>query len=132
MVDRRWADHAEARLAPLAQELLAGKPEVVIVATTPGTQALMRLTKSVPIVMTGAADPVAAGLVASLSRPGGNVTGLSTQLCGVAAKSRSLAPRSDRLPAPGGVSRPMRMRTALSLLLALTLVNRARSGLAEL
>lgn len=85
-VERRWADHAEARLATLAQELLAGKPELVLVATTPATQALMRLTKTVPIVMTGAADPVAAGLVASLSHPGGNVTGLSTQLGGVAAK----------------------------------------------
>jgi putative ABC transport system substrate-binding protein len=99
-IDRRWADGADARLPQLAQELLAGKPEVVLVTTTPATQALMRLTDKVAIVMTGTADPVATGLIASLSRPGGNVTGVSVQLADVAKKRldlmREMLPKARR------------------------------------
>jgi putative ABC transport system substrate-binding protein len=83
-IDRRNAGGAEARLAPLAQELLARKPEVVIVTTTPAAQTLQRLTQTIPIVITGTADPVATGLVASLARPGGNITGVSLQLNDIA------------------------------------------------
>lgn len=89
-IDRRWADGVDARLPQLAQELLAGKPEVILTTTTPATQALMRLTDKVPIVMTGTADPVATGLVASLGRPGGNVTGISVQLADIAIKRLDL------------------------------------------
>jgi putative ABC transport system substrate-binding protein len=90
----------DARLQQLAQELLAGKPAVVLVTTTPATQALMRLTDKVAIVMTGTADPVATGLVASLARPGGNVTGISVQLADVAKKRldlmREILPKAKR------------------------------------
>jgi putative ABC transport system substrate-binding protein len=85
-IERRWADGDEARLPRLVKELLAGNPEVVLVTTTPATRVLMQHTDKVPIVMTGTADPVATGLVASLARPGGNVTGLSMQLGGIASK----------------------------------------------
>ena len=99
-IDRRWADGVDARLPQLAQELLAGKPEVVLVTTTPATQALMRLTSKIAIVMTGTADPVATGLVASLARPGGNVTGISVQLADVAKKRldlmREMLPKAKR------------------------------------
>ena len=99
-IDRRWADGVDARLPQLARELLAGKPEVILVTTTPATQALMRLTSRAPIVMTGTADPVAAGLVASLARPGGNVTGISFQLADVAKKRldlmRQILPKAKR------------------------------------
>jgi putative ABC transport system substrate-binding protein len=99
-IERRWADGVDARLPQLAQELLAGKPEVVLVTTTPATQALMRLTDKVPIVMTGTADPVATGLVASLARPARNVTGVSVQLADVAKKRldlmRELLPKARR------------------------------------
>jgi putative ABC transport system substrate-binding protein len=80
VIDMRWADGAEQRLESLAKELLAGRPEVILVNTTPATKTVMRLTSSVPIVFTEVADPVATGLVASLARPGGNVTGVSAQL----------------------------------------------------
>jgi putative ABC transport system substrate-binding protein len=80
VIEMRWADGAEQRLESLAKELLAGRPEIVLVNTTPATKTLMRLTSSVPIVFTEVADPVATGLVASLARPGGNVTGVSAQL----------------------------------------------------
>ena len=86
LIDRRWADGVDDRLPRLAGELLAGRPEVVIVVTTPATRALMRLTDTVPIVMVATADPVATGLVASLARPGGNVTGVSSQLGAIAVK----------------------------------------------
>lgn len=76
-IDRRWADGAQDRSPQLAQELLAGRPEVVVVTGTPTTRALMRLTNTIPIVMIGAAEPVATGLIKSMSRPGGNVTGVT-------------------------------------------------------
>lgn len=87
---RRWADSVDARLPALAQELVAGAPELIVVTTTPGTQAVMRATNTLPIVFIGAADPVTAGLVASLARPGGNVTGLSAQLVDVNEKRLAL------------------------------------------
>ncbi len=87
---RRWADGVDARLPALAQELVAGAPELIVVTTTPATQAVMRATNTLPIVFIGSADPVAAGLVASLARPGGNVTGLSAQLVDVNEKRLAL------------------------------------------
>lgn len=100
-VARRFGQGQELRLPLIARELLETKPEVILVATTPAVRLVMGLTKAVPIVMTGAADPVATGLVASLARPGGNVTGLSTQLGSVAIKRveliRELKPSARRL-----------------------------------
>ncbi|MGQ0512221.1 MAG: ABC transporter substrate-binding protein [Betaproteobacteria bacterium] len=100
-VERRWGEGMETRLPQLARELLDAKPEVILVSTTPATRVVMNLTRTIPIVMTGAADPVATGLVASLARPGGNVTGLSTQLGSVAVKRveliRELKPEARRI-----------------------------------
>jgi putative tryptophan/tyrosine transport system substrate-binding protein len=99
-IERRWADGVDARLPQLARELLAGNPEVVVAITTPAIQSLMRLTDTVPIVMTGSADPVATGLVASLARPGANVTGISLDLGGIVRKRlelmREVTPKSRR------------------------------------
>jgi putative ABC transport system substrate-binding protein len=65
------------RLVPLAAELVALKVDVIVVGTTPAIKAVAEKTKTIPIVMTVVADPVADGLVQSLGRPGGNVTGLT-------------------------------------------------------
>ncbi|HEY7244262.1 MAG TPA: ABC transporter substrate-binding protein [Xanthobacteraceae bacterium] len=65
------------RLPELAEELLRLKVEVVVAVNTPAVQAAKKATRTVPIVMMRVADPVKSGLVASLRRPGGNVTGLS-------------------------------------------------------
>lgn len=89
-IGRRWAEGVDARLPGLARELLALDPEVIVTITTPAVQALMRLTDKVPIVMTGVADPVATGLIASLARPGGNVTGISLDLPSVISKRLEL------------------------------------------
>lgn len=90
-IDYRWAGNDLARLAPLAEELVRLDVDVIVTATTAGTRAAMRATRTIPIVMAATADPVAAGLVASLGRPGGNVTGLSLRTTDVASKRLQLA-----------------------------------------
>jgi putative ABC transport system substrate-binding protein len=65
------------RLPALAAELVALKVDVIVAAGTPHALAAQQATRTIPIVLTGAGDPVASGLVSSLARPGGNVTGLS-------------------------------------------------------
>lgn len=100
LVERRAAQGVDAQLPALGRELLAARPEVVLVNTTPATQVLMRLTDTVPIVFTSAADPVGTGIVASLARPGGNVTGFSAQLVDINEKRlellREIIPRAKR------------------------------------
>jgi putative ABC transport system substrate-binding protein len=73
-----WAEGQQERYAVLARELVSLKPDVILAAGTPGTLAAKQATQSIPIVTAIAGEPVAAGLVSSLAKPGGNVTGLST------------------------------------------------------
>src|SRR5512144_1085017 len=73
---RNAAGHNE-RLPTLADELLRLKVDVIVAVNTPAAQAAKRATNTVPVVMLRAADPVKSGLVSSLARPEGNVTGLS-------------------------------------------------------
>lgn len=73
-----WANGDPSRFPALAAELLEGNPSAIIVGTILAVKAAQNLTRTVPIVMTGMNDPVAAGLVTSLARPGGNITGVST------------------------------------------------------
>jgi putative ABC transport system substrate-binding protein len=85
-IEYRWADGKPERLPDLATELVRLKVAAIVAqGGVPPAQAAQRATKVIPIVLTGPADPVAAGLVASLARPGGNVTGptlISDQLMG--------------------------------------------------
>jgi putative tryptophan/tyrosine transport system substrate-binding protein len=70
-----------------AKELVALQPDVILANSTPVTAALQRETRTIPIVFTGVtADPIGEGFVTSLARPGGNVTGLSTQHADAAGK----------------------------------------------
>ena len=78
-VERRWAEGRAERYHELAAELVALKPDVIVVAFTPSVSAAKRATSTIPIVMAIAGDPVGTGLVASLARPGGNITGMSQQ-----------------------------------------------------
>jgi ABC-type uncharacterized transport system substrate-binding protein len=73
----RWAEGRSERLPELVAELVRLKVDVLVVATTPGALAAKDATRTIPIVFVGVADPVESGLVASLARPGGNLTGLS-------------------------------------------------------
>lgn len=71
----RWAEGRYERLGPLAMELVASTPDVIVTHATPGTRAAMRATSTIPIVMATNGDAVAQGLIANLAQPGGNVTG---------------------------------------------------------
>lgn len=75
IVDVRGTDGDNRRYPTLVRELIALKPDVMVVETTPGVLAAKNATASIPIVMVNVSDPVGSGLVASLARPGGNVTG---------------------------------------------------------
>jgi putative ABC transport system substrate-binding protein len=74
-IDFRWAEGNYARLAELAVDLVRLKVDVLVTYGTPGTLAAKRATTTLPIVMVVSGDAVATGIVASLARPGGNVTG---------------------------------------------------------
>lgn len=76
-IELRNAAGRNERLPQLVQELLQQKVEVIVAVNTPAALAAKKATKTVPIVIMRVADPVKSGLVASLARPGGNVTGLS-------------------------------------------------------
>ena len=75
VIEERYADGKEDRLPALAAELVHLKVDIIMVAGGNATLAAKNATKTVPIVMGTASDPVGTGLVASLARPGGNITG---------------------------------------------------------
>jgi putative ABC transport system substrate-binding protein len=86
----RGADGYSQRLAALANELANLKVDVIIAVNTPSVQAAKRASAKIPIVMLRVADPVKTGLVSSLSRPGGNVTGLSLMVDELSGKRLAL------------------------------------------
>jgi putative tryptophan/tyrosine transport system substrate-binding protein len=77
-IEYRWAEGKYERFPSLIAELLAQRVEVIVTAGTPATQAVKKATTSVPLVMVGVGDPVASGIVVSLKRPGGNITGVTS------------------------------------------------------
>jgi putative ABC transport system substrate-binding protein len=101
IIEYRWAAGKAERLPEMAAELVRLKVEVIVGVTTPGIEAARRATSTIPIVMAAVADPVGSGLVASIARPGGNVTGLtlmSTELVGKRLQLvRELLPKATRV-----------------------------------
>jgi putative ABC transport system substrate-binding protein len=108
-IESRWAEGSEQRVAEIAAEFVGRKVDV-IVTSGGGVRAVMQATAVIPIVFGSANDPVRAGYVASLARPGGNVTGMSNQAPDLAGKRleilrevvpglRRLAILGHRLPA---------------------------------
>jgi putative ABC transport system substrate-binding protein len=75
--DRLYADGDAARLQALAAKLIARKPDLVLVSSNPEVRAVLAVTRAIPVIFSGTNNPVATGLVKSLARPGGNVTGIA-------------------------------------------------------
>jgi ABC-type uncharacterized transport system substrate-binding protein len=78
-IEYRWTEDRDERYAAMVAELVGLKVDIIIAVGTPAIVATRKATAVIPIVFPIASDPVGDGLVTSLSRPGGNVTGLSTQ-----------------------------------------------------
>ena len=83
---QRYAEGKPDRMGALMQELIAAKPDVLLTSTTPAALAAKMATRTIPIVVMADADPVGNGLAASLARPGGNITGMSTSASELAPK----------------------------------------------
>ena len=110
-IEVRWAEGRNERFAEIAAEFVRLKVDVIVTAGTAAVVAAKRETTLIPIVFAVAGDPVGTGLVASLARPGGNVTGLSLQTTDLAGKRlellREVVPRLSRLAIMGNVSTPL-------------------------
>jgi ABC-type uncharacterized transport system substrate-binding protein len=91
LVEWRYADGKRDRLRELADELVRMKVDVIVTASTPSIRAVQQATKTVPIVMANVGDPVAQGFVASLARPGGNITGFTKPFSGREHKEARIA-----------------------------------------
>ena len=100
-IDYLSVDGQAERFPTLAADCVRLKADVIVVTTTPGAQAAKNATRTIPIVLHALGDPVATGLVASLARPGGNVTGVTQMSSGLAAKRLELlkeaVPRVSRV-----------------------------------
>src|SRR5262245_60719067 len=75
-IDYRFTDGRADRMQPLAKELIALKPELIFAQGTPAVAVLQRESRTLPIVFVNVSDPIGSGFVASLARPGGNLTGM--------------------------------------------------------
>jgi len=101
VLERRWAEGQNARFPSLAAELVALKPEVIVADSTPGAIAAKHATTVIPIVMLNVSDPVGTGIVTSLAKPGGNVTGTTDFGMAMAVKDvellHELVPKAARI-----------------------------------
>ena len=110
-IEYRWAAGRNERLAEIAAEFVQLKMDVIVTGGTPPVLAAMQATSIIPIVFASAGDPVGTGLVASLARPGGNVTGLSVLAVDLASKRldllREVVSGFGRLAIMGNVGNPI-------------------------
>jgi putative ABC transport system substrate-binding protein len=86
--EARYADGNYERLPDLAAELVRSKVDIIVTGLTAGIRTLQQATSTIPIVMAYSTVPVGNGFVASLARPGGNVTGLTTQTCATSGRPK--------------------------------------------
>jgi putative ABC transport system substrate-binding protein len=99
-IDYRFSAPDPEQFAQMAKALIASKPDVIFAQTTPAALALQRETRTVPIVFVSVSDPIGSGIVASLARPGGNITGFLLYEDGIIGKwmgmLKEIAPRLER------------------------------------
>jgi putative ABC transport system substrate-binding protein len=119
LVEHRYANGRFDRLPALARELLAWHPDALFVSTTPASLAAKAATSTVPIVMVSVADPQGVGLIANLSRPGGNITGVTNIGAELAGKRleilREIVPAASRVAVlinPNDQNAPLQMTSA--------------------
>jgi putative ABC transport system substrate-binding protein len=109
-IEYRWAEGRNERYAENAAELVRLNVDVIVTSTTPPTLAAKRATGVIPIVFATANDPIGTGLVASLARPGGNVTGLANQMSDTSGKKldilREVVPGLHRLAIMANAGNP--------------------------
>ncbi len=110
MIEYRSADGRSERFPDLAAELVRLKVDVILTRGTPAVMAAKNATGTIPVVMAASGDPVLSGVVSSLARPGGNVTGLSAVVVEVSGKRleliREVAPGVSRVAALFNMSNP--------------------------
>jgi putative ABC transport system substrate-binding protein len=109
-IEYRWGEGRDERFAAIAAEFVRLKVDVILTYATPSPIAAKKATEVIPIVFAAAGDPVGTGLVASLARPGGNITGLSIQQTDVASKRlemlREILPGLRRVAILANMSSP--------------------------
>jgi putative ABC transport system substrate-binding protein len=114
VLDSRYAESGDARLTELAADLIRGKPDVIITAGPQPAFAAARSTTTIPIVFIGVGDPVGTGLLPSLARPGGNVTGVTLITVELARKRldllREAVPASRRIAVLWNPANPVNAR----------------------
>jgi ABC-type uncharacterized transport system substrate-binding protein len=110
VTEYRFAEGKLDRLPSLASELVRLKVDIIVTAAPPPTRAAKQATATIPIVMEFDDDPVGNGFVASLARPGGNITGLSAQAPEITGKQlellKEIVPKLSRVGVLGDVTRP--------------------------
>lgn len=111
LIEYRWTEGRSDLAADIAAEFVRRKVDVIVTAATPLILAAKQVTSAIPIVFSVAGDPVSSGLVTSLARPGGNVTGLSVLSTDLARKRlgllRELVPGLRRVAIMGNVGNPV-------------------------
>jgi putative ABC transport system substrate-binding protein len=119
IMDERYAEGNFERLPSLIQELIQLKPDALLVATTPGNLAAKAATSTIPIVFVLVADPVGAGIVPSLARQGGNVTGVTNIVAELGVKRlellKEIFPNASQIAImvnPNDQNTPLQMRYA--------------------
>ena len=110
VIEYRSAEGRDDRFPDLATELVRLKVDLIVTRGTPAALAAKNATQAIPVIITGLADPVGQGVVASLARPGGNITGVSAIVTEIYSKRvellRELAPRVSRIAAILNMSNP--------------------------
>ena len=101
-IEYRWAEGRSERFAEIAAEFVRLKVDLILTHNTPPVLAAKRVTSVIPIVFATAGDPVGSGIVASLARPAGNITGLSSETPDTASKRTRPFARIGARPAAVG------------------------------